>query len=209
MLGAGQVQRFITGDQFDDFRITFHQFALGKGERAGETDIETDRFQCVDAHQAQIQLAFQGAQGNGKGFTVRGMRPFTEHMIFIGHTDKIIIIAGNIFRAFDDLFVCHDIIEYHRRIIHDITDNMCVRTRVNGFRERPGFHPGFQLRNGDQRQQRHVRAAALNGIQQGLVFQVADEYMLFVIRQGIVVNAIAGYVHFFRTPEEGELFFNQ
>ena len=107
------MQSFITGDQFDDFRITFHQFALGKGKGAGETDIETDRLQRVDAHQAQIQLTFQGAQGNSKGFTVCGMRSFTEHMIFIGHTDKIIIIAGNIFRAFDDLFVCHDIIEYH------------------------------------------------------------------------------------------------
>ena len=33
--------------------------------------------------------------------------------------------------------------------------------------------------------------------------------MFFVIRQRLVVNTVAGDVHFFRTPEEGELLFNQ
>ena len=36
MLGAGQMQGFIAGNQLDDFGIALHQFALGKGERAGE-----------------------------------------------------------------------------------------------------------------------------------------------------------------------------
>jgi hypothetical protein len=86
---------------------------------------------------------------------------------------------------------------------------MGVRARVDRLRERPGFHPGFQFRDRNQRQQRDVRATALNGVQQRLVLQVADEDMFFVFRQRLVVNTIAGNVNFFRTPEEGELLFNQ
>lgn len=80
---------------------------------------------------------------------------------------------------------------------------------MNGLGEGPGFHPGLQLRDGDQRQQRHVRAAALDGVEQRLVLQVADENVFFMFRQRLVVNAIAGDVNLFRAPEEGELFFNQ
>ena len=80
---------------------------------------------------------------------------------------------------------------------------------MDGLGEGPGFHPGFQLRDGDQRQQRDVRAAALDGIEQRLVLQVADENMFFMFRQRLVVDAIAGNVNLFRTPEEGELLFNQ
>ncbi|CSD13057.1 Uncharacterised protein [Vibrio cholerae] len=49
----------------------------------------------------------------------------------------------------------------------------------------------------------------MNGVEQSLVFQVRNENMLFMIRQFAVVNSIAGYIHFFWTPEEGELLFNQ
>ncbi len=58
MLGAGQVQRFIAGDQADNFGVAFHQFAFGKGEGAGEADVEADRFQGINAHQAQIEFLF-------------------------------------------------------------------------------------------------------------------------------------------------------
>ena len=33
--------------------------------------------------------------------------------------------------------------------------------------------------------------------------------MFFVFRQRLVVDTVAGNVNLFRTPEEGELFFNQ
>ena len=81
--------------------------------------------------------------------------------------------------------------------------------RVNGLGEGPGFYPGLQLRDGDQRQQRHIRATALDGVEQRLVLQVADENMFFMFRQRLVVDAIAGNVNLFRAPEEGELLFNQ
>ncbi len=58
MLRAGQMQSFVTGDQTDNFGVAFHQFTLGKCERAGEADVEANGFQRVHAHQAQIQFFF-------------------------------------------------------------------------------------------------------------------------------------------------------
>src|SRR5690606_11257474 len=60
-----------------------------------------------------------------------------------------------------------------------------------------------------QRQEGHVGAAALDGIQQGLILQIADENVLFVVRQVLIVDPVLGNVHFLRTPEEGQLLFNQ
>ena len=134
---------------------------------------------------------------------------FAQQVPVAGHLDQLIIVMGNAFRALLDLLVGDDIVKHHRRIVHDVANDVGVRAGVDRLGERPGFHPGFQLRNRDQRQQRHVRATALNGVQQRLVLQVADEDMFFVIRQRLVVNTVAGDVHFFRTPEEGELLFNQ
>ena len=209
MLGTGQVQGFIAGNQTDDFGVAFHQLALGKGEGAGEADVEADRFQRVHAHQAQIQLLLQFTQAYDNRFTVNGMRAFAQQMPVAGHLNQFVVIAGNAFRAFLDLLVGDDVIKHHCRIVHDVANDVGVRAGVDRLGERPGFHPGFQLRNRDQRQQRHVRATALNGVQQRLVLQVADEDMFFVIRQRLVVNTVAGDVNFFRTPEEGELLFNQ
>ena len=42
-----------------------------------------------------------------------------------------------------------------------------------------------------------------------MILQVTDENMLFVFWQRLIVNTVARNVHFFRTPEEGELLFNQ
>ena len=78
MLSAGQVQRFIAGDQTDNFGVTFHQLALGESERTGEADVEADGFQRVNAHQADIELLLQFAQVNGDGFAVHVMRPFAK-----------------------------------------------------------------------------------------------------------------------------------
>ena len=86
---------------------------------------------------------------------------------------------------------------------------MSVAARVDGFAEAPRFNPSFQLGNGYQRQESNIRAAALDRIEQGLVFQIADENMFFVFRQIGVVNTVARHVDFFRTPEERQLFFNQ
>ncbi len=55
----------------------------------------------------------------------------------------------------------------------------------------------------------HVRATALNGIQQRLIFQVADKDVFFVFRQCLVIDTVARNVNFFRTPEERELLFDQ
>ncbi|CQT36164.1 Uncharacterised protein [Salmonella enterica subsp. enterica serovar Typhi] len=80
---------------------------------------------------------------------------------------------------------------------------------MNRLRKRPGLYPRLQLRDGNERQQGDVRATSLNGIQQRLVFEVADEDMFFVLRQRLIVDTIAGDVDLFRTPEERELFFDQ
>ena len=109
----------------------------------------------------------------------------------------------------DDDGVVGDVVDDAADVVDDVADDVSVRTRVNGLGEGPGFHPGLQLRDGDQRQQRHVRAAALDGVEQRLVLQVADENVFFMFRQRLVVNAIAGDVNLFRAPEEGELLFNQ
>ena len=209
MLGAGQVQRFIAGDQADNFGVAFHQFAFGKGEGAGEADVEADRFQGINAHQAQIEFLFQLAQIHGHGFAVDGVGAFAQQMPVAGHLDQRIVIVRDAFRTFLDLLVGDDVVEHGRRVVDDVADDVSVRTRVNGLGEGPGFYPGLQLRDGDQRQQRHIRATALDGVEQRLVLQVADENMFFMFRQRLVVDAIAGNVNLFRAPEEGELLFNQ
>ncbi|CSI84050.1 Uncharacterised protein [Vibrio cholerae] len=48
MLSTRQVQGFVTCNQFDDFRVTFHQFTFCKRERAGKAYIEANRLQCID-----------------------------------------------------------------------------------------------------------------------------------------------------------------
>ena len=80
---------------------------------------------------------------------------------------------------------------------------------MDSLGERPGFPQVSSSGDRDQRQQRDVRAAALDGIQQRLILQVADEDVLLVLRQRLVIDAIAGDVSFFRAPEEGELLFDQ
>ena len=137
------------------------------------------------------------------------MGAFAQQVPVAGHFDQRIVIVRDAFRTFLDLLVGHDIVEHGRRIVDDVADDMGVGARVDGLGEGPGFHPGFQLRDGDQRQQRDVRAAALDGVEQRLVLQVADENMFFMFRQRLVVDAIAGNVNLFRAPEEGELLFNQ
>ena len=86
---------------------------------------------------------------------------------------------------------------------------MSVAARVDSFAEAPRFNPSFQLGNRHQRQERNIRAAALDGIEQGLVFQIADENMFFMFGQIGVVDTVARHVDFFRTPEERQLFFDQ
>ena len=109
----------------------------------------------------------------------------------------------------DDDGVVGDVVDDAADVVDDVADDVSVRTRVNGLGEGPGFYPGLQFRDGDQRQQRHIRATALDGVEQRLVLQVADENMFFMFRQRLVVDAIAGNVNLFRAPEEGELLFNQ
>ncbi|MNS61042.1 hypothetical protein D3C72_940580 [compost metagenome] len=119
------------------------------------------------------------------------MRPFAEQVPVAGHFDQLIVVMGDALSAFLDLLVGDDIVKHHRRIVDDVTDDVSVRARVDRLRKRPGFDPGFQLRNRDQRQQRHVRATTLNRIQQRLVFQVAEEDVFFMVRQRLEIDAIA------------------
>ena len=86
---------------------------------------------------------------------------------------------------------------------------MGIAARVDGFTETPCFNPSFQLGNRHQWQQGNVRTAALDGIEQGLVFQIADKDVFFVVGQVGVVDAVARNVDFFGTPEKGNLLFNQ
>ncbi|MNC78750.1 hypothetical protein D3C75_1310440 [compost metagenome] len=54
-------------------------------------------------------------------------------MIVAGHFDQIVVVAGDIFCPLEDLLVGDDIVEHHRRIVNDVTNDMGVRTRVNGL----------------------------------------------------------------------------
>ena len=54
---------------------------------------------------------------------------------------------------------------------------MSVAARVDGFAEAPRFNPRFQFGNLTPKVRRNIRAAALDRIEQGLVFQIADENM--------------------------------
>ena len=111
MLGAGQVQGFVAGNQANNFGVTFHQLTFSECERAGKADVETDRFQRVNAHQAEIQFFLQLAQANGYGFTVNGVGAFAQQMPVAGHFDQFIVIAGDPFRTFLDLLVGDDIVK--------------------------------------------------------------------------------------------------
>ncbi|MNT10789.1 hypothetical protein D3C72_1456380 [compost metagenome] len=108
-----------------------------------------------------------------------------------GHFDQLVVVVGDALCTFLDLLVGNDIVKHHRRIVHDVTDDVGVGARVDRLGERPGFDPGFQFRNRDQRQQRHVWATTLNGIQQRLILQVAEENVLFMVRQCLKVDTIA------------------
>ncbi len=97
MLRAGQVQRFITGNQLDDFSVAFHQFTFGEREGTGKADVKANSFQRVNAHQADIQLFFQRAQADGHGFTVDLVRAFAQQMPVAGHLDQIVVVARDVF----------------------------------------------------------------------------------------------------------------
>ncbi|SAH66826.1 Uncharacterised protein [Enterobacter cloacae] len=66
-----------------------------------------------------------------------------------GHLDQLVVVVRNAFGALLDLFVGDDIVKHHRRIVHNVADDVGVRAGVDRLGERPGFYPGFQLRNRD------------------------------------------------------------
>ena len=123
MLGAGQVQGFVAGNQANNFGVAFHQFAFCKCEGTSKADVETNRFQRVNAHQAEIQFFLQLAQANGHSFTVNGVGAFAQQMPVAGHLDQFVIVAGNAFRALLDLLVGDDIVEHGRRVVDDVADD--------------------------------------------------------------------------------------
>ena len=144
LYGAGQfngssgyeeaaVQGFVAGNQANNFGVAFHQFAFCKCEGTSKADVETNRFQRVNAHQAEIQFFLQLAQANGHSFTVNGVGTFAQQMPVAGHFDQLIVIAGDPFRTFLDLLVGDDIVKHNRRIVNDITNDMSIGTGMNRF----------------------------------------------------------------------------
>ncbi len=126
MLRAGQMQSFVTGDQTDNFGVAFHQFTLGKCERAGEADVEADGFQRVHAHQAQIQFFLQLTQIHDNRFAINGMGAFTEQVPVTGHLNKFVVVGGDTFGALLNLLIGHDIVKNDSRIVDDVTNNVGV-----------------------------------------------------------------------------------
>lgn len=88
MLGVGQVQCFIVGDQVDNFGVVFYQFVFGKGEGVGEVDVEVDCFQGINVYQVQIEFFFQFVQIYGYGFVVDGVGVFVQQMLVVGYFDQ-------------------------------------------------------------------------------------------------------------------------
>ena len=80
---------------------------------------------------------------------------------------------------------------------------------MQGLGERPCFYPCFQFGNRDDGQQGDVWTAPLNRIQKALVFEVADEDVFFVLRQGLVVGSVLRNIDFLWSPKKRQLFFNQ
>ncbi|MNS42538.1 hypothetical protein D3C72_749180 [compost metagenome] len=209
MLRPREMKRLVAGDHLDDLGVAFHQLTLGEGKGAGEADVEADRLQGIDAHQAQVELLLQAAQVDGDLAARHAVGTFTVQVVERGRLDQIVVEVADGAGTLEDLLVGHDVVEHLPRVVDDVANDVGVGARVDGLGEGPGLDPGLQLRDGDQRQQRHVRAATLDGIQQGLVLQVGDEDVLLVGWQGLVVDAIVGHIHLFRTPEEGELLLDQ
>ena len=58
-------------------------------------------------------------------------------------------------------------------------------------------------------QQSHVGAATLNRVEQGLVFQIADENVFFMLGQIAVIQTVLRHVDFFWTPKERQLLFDE
>ena len=80
---------------------------------------------------------------------------------------------------------------------------------MQGLGERPCFYPCFQFGDGHDGQQSNIWTAPLNRVQQALVFEVADEDVFFVLRQGLVVGSVLRNIDFLRSPKKRQLFFNQ
>jgi len=58
VLGSGEVQGLVSGNEFDDFCVTFKKFAFGEGEGAGEGNVETDGFEGVYSAKGEVQTFF-------------------------------------------------------------------------------------------------------------------------------------------------------
>ena len=119
------------------------------------------------------------------------MRAYAQQVEILGVFNQIVVVAGDVFGAGDDVFVLHDVVKHDGGVVHDVADDVGVAAAVDGFKKRPGFNPCFQLGQGNERQQANIGAAPLDAVQQSLVFQVADEDVFFVFGQVGVVDAVA------------------
>ena len=71
------------------------------------------------------------------------MRAYAQQVEILGVFNQIVVVAGDVFGAGDDVFVLHDVVEHNRWFVHDVADDVGVAAAVDGFKERPCFNPGF------------------------------------------------------------------
>lgn len=90
-------------------------------------------FQCVNVYQVEIQFFFQFVQINGYSFIVNGVGIFVQQMLVVGYFDQFIVIVGDFFCMFLDLFVGDDIVKYNRWIVNDIMNDMSIGMGMNCF----------------------------------------------------------------------------
>ncbi len=125
MLGAGQVQR-ASSRAIRRIILALPSISLrsAKAEGAGEADVEADRFQGINAHQAQIEFLFSSRRFTVTVLPLTVWVPSAQQMPVAGHLDQRIVIVRDAFRTFLDLLVGDDVVEHGRRVVDDVARMM-------------------------------------------------------------------------------------
>ena len=54
------------------------------------------------------------------------MFAFAQQVVILGVFDEVVVVAGDIFGAGDDVFVLHDVVEHDGGIVDDVADDVGV-----------------------------------------------------------------------------------